>query len=70
MEPHKEWRPGSICISKDSFRHDKAFWLLNCISCKYSFGTYLHRIVGYYSKSTVDQSKRELIKLIDQFSDI
>ncbi|MFY9152450.1 MAG: amino acid permease [Prolixibacteraceae bacterium] len=69
-ENHKEWRPSAICISKDSFVNDKAFRLLNWISYKYGFGTYLHRIVGYYSKSTVEQAKHELIKLIDQFSDI
>jgi hypothetical protein len=69
-ESHKEWRPSAICISKDSFRSDKAFQLLNWISYKYGFGTYLHRIVGYYSKSTVEQARAELEKLIDQFSDI
>jgi len=46
----KEWRPSAICISKDSFKRDKAFKLLSWISYKYGFGTYLHRIEGYYSK--------------------
>ncbi len=66
----KEWRPSAICISKDSFKRDKAFQLLNWISYKYGFGTYLHRIVGYYSKVTVHQAKEELLKLISQVSDI
>ncbi len=41
----REWRPSAICISKDSFKRDKAFRLLNWISYKYGFGTYLHHIV-------------------------
>ncbi len=63
-EDHAEWRPSAICISKDSFKRDNAFRLLNWISYKYGFGTYLHRIEGYYSKSTNKQSKIELQKLI------
>ncbi|TNF45114.1 MAG: amino acid permease [Bacteroidetes bacterium] len=65
----KEWRPSVICISKDSFKRDKAFRLLNWISYKYGFGTYLHRIVGYYSKSTVKQAREELSKLIEMYSE-
>lgn len=66
----KEWRPSVICISKDSFKRDKAFRLLNWISYKYGFGTYLHRIEGYYSKSTVNQAREEHTKLIDLYSDV
>jgi hypothetical protein len=61
----REWRPSAICISKDSFKRDKAFRLLNWISYKYGFGTYLHHIVGYYSKSTVIKASEELKKLLD-----
>ncbi len=59
-----EWRPSAICISKYSFERDNAVRLLNWISHKYGFGTYLHRIEGYYSKSTFEQSKVELARLI------
>jgi len=62
----REWRPSAICISKDSFKRDKAFHLLNWISYKYGFGTYLHRIVGYYSKTTVRLAEEELSKLLKQ----
>ena len=58
-----EWRPSAICISKDSFERDKAFKLLDWISYKYGFGTYLHRIEGYYSKATNQQAEEELQKL-------
>lgn len=61
-----EWRPSAICISKNSFERNTAFHLLNWISYKYGFGTYLHRIEGYYSKSTVRQSKHELAKLLSE----
>ncbi|HZH73301.1 MAG TPA: amino acid permease [Mariniphaga sp.] len=61
----KEWRPSVICISKDSFKRDKAFKLLNWISYKYGFGTYLHHIVGYYSKYTAAQAGEELKRLLE-----
>ncbi len=66
----KEWRPSAICISKDSFKRDKAFRLLNWISYKYGFGTYLHHIVGYYSKNTANQARQELLKLLDHVNQI
>jgi amino acid transporter len=59
-----EWRPSAICISKYSFERDISIRVLNWISYKYGFGTYLHRIEGYYSKSTFEQSKVELARLI------
>ncbi len=67
---NKEWRPSAICISKDSFKRDKAFRLLNWISYKYGFGTYLHHIVGYYSKASAEQARTEHRKLINHVSNI
>jgi len=61
----KEWRPSAICISKDSFVRSKAFHLLNWISYRYGFGTYLHRIDGYYSRATSRKAMEELSKLIE-----
>lgn len=63
---HKEWRPSAICISRESFKRDKAFRLLNWISYKYGFGTYLHQIEGYYSSNSAKQARNELDKLMDQ----
>jgi len=63
----KEWRPSAICISKDSFERDTAFRLLNWISYRYGFGTYLHRIKGYFSKSTYLQAQEELKLLVKKF---
>ena len=62
-----EWRPSAVCISEDSFRRNTAFKLLNWISYKYGFGTYIHLIRGYYSKSTYSQSQEQLKKLIEKF---
>lgn len=59
-----EWRPSAICITENSFERDNVFRLLTWISYKYGFGTYLHRIEGYYSKNTYEQSKLELEKLL------
>lgn len=63
----KEWRPSAICISKDSFIRARAFQLLNWISYRYGFGTYLHRIDGYYSRATCQKASEELARLIDAY---
>ncbi len=60
-----EWRPSAICISGDSFKRNTAFMMLNWISYKYGFGTYLHRIEGYYSKSSSQKAHEELKRLIN-----
>ena len=64
----EEWRPSAICISRDSFKRDRAFQLLNWISHKYGFGTYIHLIEDYYSKASRLKSEEELEKLIKGFS--
>lgn len=60
---YNEWRPSAICISKSTFERDNALILLNWISHKYGFGTYLHRIEGYYSRDTHKQAMTELRKI-------
>jgi hypothetical protein len=62
-----EWRPSAICISADSFERDSAFRLTSWISHKYGFGTYLHRIEGYYSSQTFEKSQEELRTLIKNY---
>jgi amino acid transporter len=64
----KEWRPSAICISKDSFSRAMAFQVLNWISYRYGFATYLHRIDGYYSKVTTQQAREELSRLIELYN--
>lgn len=60
----EEWRPSAICISRNTFKRDSALKLLNWISYKYGFGTYLHLIDGYYSKKTSEQAKVEAERLL------
>lgn len=61
----KEWRPSAVCISDDSFERDDAFQLINWISHSYGFGTYIHLIEDYFSKSTYQESQILLKKLIN-----
>ncbi len=60
----KEWRPSAICISKNTFERQQAIMLLDWISYKFGFGTYLHHINGYYSKATYQQAENELEKVL------
>lgn len=43
------WRPAAICVSSESFRREKAFDILNWISYKYGYGTYIHLIKGFFN---------------------
>ena len=69
-DQQENWRPAAVCISQDTFERDKAFNLLNWISYKFGFGTYIHFIEGYYSKSKNEESKKILEKLISWSSKI
>ncbi len=60
----KEWRPSAICISKNTFKYDNALRLLNWISYKFGFGTYLHFIKDFYSKETSEQARNELDQIL------
>lgn len=67
---HKEWRPSAICISTQPINNNKTFHLLNWISYKYGFGTFLYLIEDYYSKSSVAHSEEKLNDLLSQLSDV
>lgn len=64
------WRPSAVCISEHSFDREKAFDLLNWISYRHGFGTYLHMIKGYYSKASYYESQNLLNDLIAKSSRI
>ena len=66
----QEWRPSAICISKNSFERETAFRLLNWISIRYGFGTYLHRIEGYYSMKSHAEAQEILKTLVKSFEHI
>ena len=58
------WRPSTICISDSSFERQNALRLLNWVSYRYGFGTYIHYINNYFSKSSMEDSKDILEKLL------
>ena len=60
-----KWRPAAICISDSSFERERALNLLNWISYRYGFGTYIHLIEDYFSKASNTKSKEILDKLIE-----
>jgi len=66
----KEWRPSAVCISEDSFDRQDAFLLLNWISHRFGFGTYIHLIEDYYSKTVHQQAREVLESLIDRYKGI
>lgn len=64
LKQDESWRPSAVCVSKDSFKREEVFDLLNWISFKYGFGTYMHLIEGYYSKTAQEDARIQLKKLI------
>lgn len=67
-EQTASWRPSAVCISESSFDRLAAFDMLRWLSQTYGFGTYIHKINGYLSKSThqeANQSKNRLIKMAE-----
>ena len=58
------WRPSVVCISGDSFHRLAAFDLLRWISHRYGFGTYIHFIEGHFSRSSNEESKDILERLL------
>jgi hypothetical protein len=61
-----KWRPSVVCISKNSFENDKAMRLLEWVSDKYGFGTYIHLIEDYFTEDSNRQSKDIYNKLLEQ----
>ena len=62
------WRPSVICISEHSFERIAAFDLQRWIAHKYGFGTYIHKMEGYLSKTTnleAKEAKQRLIKMAE-----
>ncbi|HKM94120.1 MAG TPA: amino acid permease [Prolixibacteraceae bacterium] len=62
---NKEWRPSAICISQDTFERINTLRFLKWISFRYGFGTYLHLILGYFSKANKEMANVEVKKIIE-----
>lgn len=60
----ENWRPAVVCVSSNSFERLAAFDLLRWISHRYGFGTYIHYIEGYLSRSTHEVAKETLARLV------
>jgi amino acid transporter len=60
----KAWRPSAICVSTDTFERPNALYVLNWIAYKHGFGTYIHLIIDYFSKSTKEASFQILERLL------
>jgi amino acid transporter len=58
------WRPSTICVSDSTFERQNALRLLNWISYRYGFGTYIHFIKDYFSKSSSERAREILEKLV------
>lgn len=61
----EKWRPSVVCISKNSFERDKAFRLLEWISERYGFGTYIHLIEDYFSTASNQKSEELHDRLLE-----
>ncbi|PHN07407.1 APC family permease [Flavilitoribacter nigricans] len=63
-EQTASWRPSAVCISEYSFDRLAAFDLLRWIAQRYGFGTYIHKISGYLSKTTHLEAQEAQDRLI------
>lgn len=63
-EQSGSWRPSAVCISEHTFDRLAAFDLLRWISQRYGFGTYIHKIDGYLSRSSNQEAKEIKDRLI------
>ncbi len=67
-EQTASWRPSVLCITEHSFERLAAFDLLRWLAQRYGFGTYIHKINGYLSRSTNQEAKiakERLIKMAE-----
>ena len=58
------WRPSVVCISTSSFARLAPFDLLRWISHRYGFGTYIHFLQGYLSRTTMLEARETLDRLV------
>ncbi|MBN2484459.1 MAG: amino acid permease [Bacteroidales bacterium] len=62
----EKWRPSVVCISGDTFERDKVLRLLDWISDKYGFGTYIHLIEDYFSRASHQKSDEIHARLLER----
>ena len=64
IRSHDHWRPSIICLSDRPAENDKSFRLVEWISYRYGFGTYIYFIEGHFSKATIDGAHNIINKLV------
>lgn len=62
------WRPSVVCLTDASFKRLHSFDLMRWISHRYGFGTYIHHIEGYLSRTTWKESQEVLERLVTMAS--
>ncbi len=62
------WRPAVVCLTDASFKRLHSFDLMRWISHRYGFGTYIHHIEGYLSRTTWKESLEVLDRLVKMAS--
>lgn len=65
----KKWRPAIICISANTFENKKTIQLLEWISVKHGFATYLHFIEGYFSQENNKKAQEIVNKMLSEFNE-
>lgn len=64
-DEQSSWRPFLVCISENTFKRKSAFDLVNWVSAKYGFGTYIHYIKGFLNRENGNKSKEALQRIIE-----
>jgi len=64
IKTYNKWRPSIIGISENPIEKDKSSRLIEWISNRYGFGTYIYFVEGSYSKVAKDEAQKELKKWI------
>ena len=64
LQEDDRWRPSVVCISRASFERLAAFDLLRWMSFRYGFGTYIHYLKGYLSRSNSEEAEEVQERLV------
>ena len=62
----QKWRPSIVCLSEVSFERIKAFQLMQWICYKHGFGTYIHLMKDYFSRTNQIKAEDLKYKIINQ----
>ncbi len=69
IETNEKWRPAVVCVSADGIRRSNAFDMLNWISYRYGYGTYIHLIKGFFNQESKEKSEADLTTIIEKYEE-